>query len=105
ADRKGELAHQLAMKTSDSVWHKQLSELGKTQENNPYWLVPFQHYKTFCPYLVGSYSKVSTEIARYIALGFHTFIVDIPPSEEELYHTGLVFRQAVEQTATLEVAR
>src|SRR5215813_3821854 len=24
-DRKGELAHQLAMKTSDSVWHKQLS--------------------------------------------------------------------------------
>src|SRR5438046_9535046 len=25
-DRKGELTHQLAMKVSDSLWHKQLSE-------------------------------------------------------------------------------
>ncbi len=102
-DRKGELAHQLAMKTSDSVWHKQLSELGATPENNPYWLIPFQHYKTFCPYLVGNYSKVATEIARYIALGFTTFILDIPPNEEELYHTGVVFKRAIEQVAVKEV--
>src|SRR5882724_5321873 len=27
-DRKGQLTHQLAMKVSDSAWHKQLSELG-----------------------------------------------------------------------------
>ena len=93
-DRKGELAHQLAMKVSDSVWHKQLSELGETPENNPYWLVPFQHYKTFCPYLVGSYARVSDEIARYIALGFRTFILDIPPDEEELYHMDVVFKRA-----------
>ena len=102
ADRKGELAHQLAMKTSDSVWHKQLSELGATPENNPYWLIPFQHYKTFCPYLVGSYSKIATELARYIALGFTTFILDIPPNEEELYHTGVVFKQAVRQVTVKE---
>src|SRR5947207_1596558 len=30
-DRKGQLTHQLAMKVSDSSWHQQLSELGKTQ--------------------------------------------------------------------------
>ncbi|MBO0859593.1 MAG: LLM class flavin-dependent oxidoreductase [Chloracidobacterium sp.] len=102
-DRKGELAHQLAMKTSDSVWHKQLSELGATPENNPYWLIPFQHYKTFCPYLVGSYSKVSAEIARYITLGFTTFILDIPPNEEELYHTSAVFKRATEQVGIKEV--
>ncbi|MCI0338140.1 MAG: LLM class flavin-dependent oxidoreductase [Acidobacteria bacterium] len=103
-DRKGELTHQLAMKVSDSVWHKQLSDLGKTSENNPYWLVPFQHYKTFCPYLVGSYSNVAAEIARYITLGFYTFIVDIPPTEEELYHTGIVFKHAVEQVDVKGVA-
>ena len=102
-DRKGELAHQLAMKTSDSVWHKQLSELGATLENNPYWLIPFQHYKTFCPYLVGNYSKVAAEVARYITLGFTTFILDIPPNEEELYHSGVVFKRAVELAAVKEL--
>ncbi len=104
-DRKGELAHQLAMKVSDSVWHKQLSELGESSDNNPYWLVPFQHYKTFCPYLVGSYQKVATEIARYISLGFKTYILDIPPSEEELYHISKVFKMATEELAVKEVAR
>ena len=104
-DRRGELAHQMAMKVSDSVWHKQLSELGKTPENNPYWLVPFQHYKTFCPYLVGTYSRVATEIARYIALGFKTFILDIPPSEEELYHISMVFKMAIGQLNVKEAAR
>jgi alkanesulfonate monooxygenase len=104
ADRKGELTHQLAMKVSDSVWHKQLSDLGKTVENNPYWLVPFQHYKTFCPYLVGSYTKVAAELTRYIDLGFQTFILDIPPNEEELYHIGTVFKLAIEKTEVKGVA-
>jgi alkanesulfonate monooxygenase len=104
-DRKGELAHQMAMKVSDSVWHQQLSDLGKTEENNPYWLIPFQHYKTFCPYLVGDYATVAAEVARYIALGFRTFIVDIPPNEEELYHTDVVFKQAVNQFAVKGVAQ
>ncbi len=103
-DRKGELAHQLAMKVSDSVWHKQLSELGGATENNPYWLIPFKHYKTFCPYLVGDYSRVATELARYMALGFTTFILDIPPNEEELHHTGVVFKQAAEQALVKEMA-
>src|SRR6266702_8109810 len=29
-DRKGQLTHQLAMKVSDSEWHKQLSKIGET---------------------------------------------------------------------------
>ncbi len=104
-DRKGELSHQLAMKVSDSVWHKQLSELGETSENNPYWLVPFQHYKTFCPYLVGNYQKVAAELARYISLGFQTFILDIPPDEVEMYHTSMAFKLASEQQMSKEAAR
>jgi alkanesulfonate monooxygenase len=71
--------------------------LGATPENNPYWLVPFQTYKTNCPYLVGNYKTVAAELSRYIKLGFSTFILDIPPEEEELYHTGIAFAQAVAQ--------
>jgi alkanesulfonate monooxygenase len=94
-DRKGQITHQLAMKTSDSVWHKQLSQKEEETEDSPYWLVPFQNYKTFCPYLVGSYERVAEELARYIAVGYKTFILDIPPDEEELHHTNIAFAQAL----------
>jgi len=95
-DRKGQITHKLAMKVSDSQWHKQLSELGEqpVSEENPYWLGPFENYNTFCPYLVGSYDRVADEVARYIQLGFKTFILDIPPSEEEIEHTAVVFDRA-----------
>ena len=95
------MTHQLAMKKSDSSWHKQLSEIGEeTDEGNPiYWLGPFKNYKTFCPYLVGNYERVAHELARYIAAGFRTFILDIPPDEEELYHTNIVFQRSMRQVA------
>jgi alkanesulfonate monooxygenase len=96
-DRKGQLTQQLAMKVSDSVWHQQLSSLDDESESSPYWLVPFHNYKTFCPYLVGSYERVAQEIARYVGAGYKTFILDIPPTREELSHIGLVFRQSVRQ--------
>jgi alkanesulfonate monooxygenase len=97
-DRRGQLEHQLAMKVSDSAWHKQLSQLGErpVSEENPYWLGPMQNYKTFCPYLVGSYSRVSIELGRYISLGFRTFILDIPPSRDELAHVVEAFRRATD---------
>jgi alkanesulfonate monooxygenase len=95
-DRKGQLAHQLTMKVSDSLWHKQLSDLAESTavDRSPYWLVPFQNYKTFCPYLVGGYETVAREIARYIGAGYRSFILDIPPDKEELRHTGVAFQQA-----------
>ena len=96
ADRKGQITHKLAMKVSDSQWHRQLSELGNAAsgDEDPYWLWPFENYATFCPYLVGSYDVVAAELERYVGLGFRTFILDIPPSEEELHHTGVVFDRA-----------
>jgi alkanesulfonate monooxygenase len=85
------------MKVSDSHWHSQLSSLAAagSGEANPYWLHPFEQYQTFCPYLVGSYARVGDEVARYLDLGFRTFVLDIPPSEEELRHTGIVFEHAL----------
>lgn len=95
-DRKGQLAHAMARRVSDSSWYEQLSELGeKSAEcSSPYWLVPFRNYKTFCPYLVGSYDEVRCEVSKYIREGFQTFILDVPPSREELHHTAMVFDNA-----------
>jgi alkanesulfonate monooxygenase len=105
-DRKGQLTHQLAMTVSDSSWHHQLSEMSKDARSNPnpYWLVPFENYKTFCPYLVGSYDRVAEEISRYVAVGFRTFILDIPPDRDELRHTGIVFKQACKRGYRTELA-
>lgn len=101
-ERKGQLTHQLAMKTSDSMWHKQLSRLAsdtKADDESPYWLVPFENYKTFCPYLVGKYDCVAAELARYIGRGYRTFILDIPPAREELGHINAVFTRARKMVA------
>jgi alkanesulfonate monooxygenase len=110
-DRRGQLAHQLTMKVSDSVWRKQLSEIGAEIETdlgtapdeqtaglrNPYWLAPLQNYKTNCPYLVRSYERVAQELASYIAVGYHTLILDIPPNQEELAHINVVLTQATKE--------
>jgi alkanesulfonate monooxygenase len=95
-DRKGELKHQLAMKVSDSHGHKDLSdrEQGGDAEASPYWLGPFQQGQTFCPYLVGDHETVGAELGRYIEAGFDTFILDIPPSREEIEPTGTAFERA-----------
>lgn len=95
-ERKGQLTHQLAMKVSDSVWHKQLSEMGEGGGQGPYWLVPFQNYKTMCPYLVGSHERVGEELAAYLSVGYRTFILDVPVSLEDLLHTTHAFQRALE---------
>jgi alkanesulfonate monooxygenase len=61
---------------------------------------PFQNYQTFCPYLVGSYGEVADEVSRYMRAGFRSFILDIPPTQEELSHTQAVFAHALKGAAT-----
>jgi alkanesulfonate monooxygenase len=95
-DRKGQLTHQLAMKVSDSSWHKQLSTMADDGRQGPYWLTPFQNYKTMCPYLVGSYDRVAQELARYMALGHRTFILDVPFDRDELHHVSTAFTRAID---------
>jgi alkanesulfonate monooxygenase len=97
-DRAGQVTHRLAMKTSDSAWHKTLSGIGEEmgEGRSTYWLVPFQNYKTFCPYLVGGYSQVAGELRRYLDAGYRTFLLDIPAKEEDLRHIRIAFQQAVQ---------
>jgi alkanesulfonate monooxygenase len=92
-DPRGRLTHKLAMKVSDSLWHKQLSEGGDTPggAEAPYWLWPFQTYKTFCPYIVGSYDEAAAYLARYLAKGYRTFILDIPRSFDDLRDARITF--------------
>lgn len=100
-DRRGQLAHELAMKVSDSSWHRQLSESAEAPEvqDSPYWLLPFKNYKTFCPYLVGSYSRVAHAIADYVSAGYQTFVLDVPPDADELRHSGITFGAAADSLA------
>lgn len=97
-DRKGELTRQFATKVSDSIWHKQLSELPPPANRGSYWLAPFERYQTNCPYLVGDYGRVGRELSKYIALGHRTFILDVPPDAEELAHTRKAFDCALEDS-------
>ena len=97
-DRRGRIAHALAMKTSDSAWHHTLSTLARERpaDGSPYWLWPFEHHQTFCPYLVGDYPTVATELRRYIDLGFTSFILDIPTEATDLETAATAFGIATE---------
>jgi len=95
-DRKGQLTRQLATRVSDSAWHQKLSDMGgkSGEARDTYWLHPFENYQTNCPYLVGSYENVAEQLSRYVTLGYRTFILDIPPIEEEFEHIARVFEIA-----------
>ncbi len=107
-DRQGQITHKLALKVSDSVWHQRLAELGEsatqdtqvsTASRNPYWLGPYENYKTFCPYLVGNYETVAQALSGYLAAGYDTFILDIPALEEEFEHMRTAFQMAAREVA------
>lgn len=101
-DRRGQLLHELAMRTSDSQWHHALSGDAATHggaadadalPSSPFWLHPFRQYGTFCPYLVGGYDEVARELARYVAAGDGVLITDIPREEADLVHVNRVLAQ------------
>ena len=96
ATRAGQVMHGLATKASDSHWHHQLSEgdEGADESRGTYWLGPFRHYQTFCPYLVGSFDEVAADLAAYLRLGHRTLVLDIPRSREDLEHARRVLDMA-----------
>jgi alkanesulfonate monooxygenase len=99
-NRKGQLLHQLAMRTSDSAWHKRLSEIGgQSERRGVYWLHPFENYQTFCPYLVGSYETVASALAAYRTDDETVFLLDVPPSEHEFEHIEAVLALAAAKEA------
>lgn len=96
-DRRGQLVHRLAMAESDSHWHKNLSEAADQRvDDSPFWMVPFENYKTFCPYLVGTYERIASVFEFYMNAGFDTFITDVPFEEEDAVSAMKVLDMAQE---------
>lgn len=96
-DRRGRKMHAMANNISESSWHKRLSTVaGEIDEPKAtYWLGPFETYKTFCPYYVGTYDDVAAELAGLMRLGARLFILDIMLDEAEYAHTAMAFERAV----------
>ncbi|MFF1779372.1 LLM class flavin-dependent oxidoreductase [Streptomyces virginiae] len=96
ADPMGEEVHEIAAETVESRWHQNLSAdaFRSHEPRDAYWLYPFRAYKTFCPYLVGSYEEVGALLARYLDLGVRTLILDEIVEEDDLHHTMRALRHA-----------
>lgn len=87
-DPSGEQSHDWASKLVKSHWHQQQSRdaLADPAPNSAYWLYPFRAYRTFAPYLVGSYDEVGEVFDRYLDLGVRTVVLDHVPDRHELHH-------------------
>jgi alkanesulfonate monooxygenase len=94
-DPVGEQSHDWASGMVKSQWHKQQSRDAQAgAASGAYWLYPFRAYRTFAPYLVGSYAEVGATLARYRALGAGTVILDHFPDAAELRHALVAVRQS-----------
>lgn len=97
-DPEGARLHAMAMKMSDSDWHRAIAQ--SAAGRGPYWYGPFERHQSFCPYLVGSVEDVADELRRLAKGGVDTFILDIPVSEADLRASAEVFAIAGLDIAT-----
>lgn len=106
-DRMGERLQLLAAGQVESHWHQQLSATAADQPgaDSTYWIYPFRAYKTFCPYLVGSYAAVAKTLSFYLAAGLTTIILDVPTAEYDLHSSRLVIDLACQRLAVDPKAR
>lgn len=97
-DRRGRKMHAMANNVTESTWHKRLSDVADEidEPKATYWLGPFETYKTFCPYYVGTYDDVAAELAGLMRLGSRLFILDIMFEEADYAHTKIAFERAVD---------
>jgi alkanesulfonate monooxygenase len=103
-DPRGVAKQRIISRMSESSWQRNLSLVAETAARtgsggvgeDTYWLRPFQSYKTFCPYLVGSYDEVAQALRQYFAAGVSTVILDVPESYDDLAHARLAIAHAVD---------
>lgn len=104
-DRKGAWTRALARKLSDSHWHEQLCRLAdeRAETASSYWMVPFENYRSMCPYLVGTHEEVAETLAHYVRRGVGTFILDEPETEADLENARIAFDLATSRVAAEQV--
>lgn len=85
----------IAREEGDHAWALACSRFpcgrGRAGDGGPEWLTPMRDYDTGCPYLVGSYDAVASELERFLADGRRRFVVDVPVDPEELDHVQAAF--------------
>lgn len=98
-DCEGALMRKFALKVPDSHADRQLSRLvhERAERGDACWMGPCEHYKTMCPYLVGTHEEVAGVLATYIRRGSHTFIMDEPAAEADLEHARIAFNLATKK--------
>lgn len=91
-DDRGVATQRIVSRMSGSSWQRELSARADTagDEQRTYWLRPFHTYRTFCPYLVGSYDEVAAGLRQYARAGVHTIILDVPTAPDDLVHAQVV---------------
>jgi alkanesulfonate monooxygenase len=96
-DSEGAARMQLLCAITESSWQDAMASLAMPDNNNgdPYWLVPFRNYHTFCPYLVGNYDEVGEAVRKYLSGGVRAFILDEPQVPEDLQHAQIAIQRAV----------
>lgn len=95
---QGQTLRKAAVQVTDSSWLHQLSTIAgaeATVEHDVYWMGPFTNGKSFCPYLVGSYSDVAAYLSCYFRNGVRFVILDCPNEEQDLAHA----RTAIQRSA------
>ncbi|MER5197931.1 LLM class flavin-dependent oxidoreductase [Streptomyces sp. NPDC002755] len=103
SDELGERLHDVAAGQVESRWHRNLSRDAQHSHRprDGYWLYPFRAYKTFCPYLVGSYEEVARLLGEYLELGITALILDVPREEDDLHHSAIALRLAQRMPAAV----
>ncbi|HTE39528.1 MAG TPA: LLM class flavin-dependent oxidoreductase [Steroidobacteraceae bacterium] len=81
--KDGAIIRQYSDSLSDSTWVKELGKAVAIPEGHPYWLGPYRNYQTSCPFLVGDFEEVVTELAAYVRLGIRTFLLEQPEDFED----------------------
>jgi alkanesulfonate monooxygenase len=93
-DKAAEKVHRMTARITDSRWFGDLSDPDLHHREEPYWLYPFRTYKTFCPYLVGSYQEVADLLRHYFSGGVRTIVLDVPAEAADLRHTLVALETA-----------
>jgi alkanesulfonate monooxygenase len=97
ADPDNDRKMQLLTSVTESSWQAAIGALPRTDEDerDPYWLVPFRNYYTYCPYLVGSYGEVAQALATYLGSGVRAFVLDVPRGPDDLHHARIAIQRAI----------
>jgi alkanesulfonate monooxygenase len=94
SDSAGAEIREYSTSVSDSVWVRELARNISVPPEHPYWLGPYRNNQAACPFLVGDWNDVASELAGYIGMGLRTFLIESPADDEDAAHITNAFAVA-----------